>query len=151
MPSSRPTVPSPRSSPRSISSTTSFSAASFSSSTASRSNKRYLTAATFLYDQLAQQPRNAEGGYWHKQRYPNQMWLDGLYMAEPFRAEYASISHHPEEFADITHQFVLMEQHARDPKPACSITAGMHRSRSAGPTSKPATHPNSGRAAWAGT
>ena len=49
-------------------------------------NKRYLTAATFLRNQLAQQPRNAEGGYWHKQRYPNQMWLDGLYMAEPFRA-----------------------------------------------------------------
>ena len=78
--------------------------------------KRYLTAATFLWDQLAQQPRNAEGGYWHKQRYPNQMWLDGLYMAEPFRAEYAVLSHHPEEFADIAKQFVLMEQHARDPK-----------------------------------
>jgi unsaturated rhamnogalacturonyl hydrolase len=78
--------------------------------------KRYLTAATFLYDQLARQPRNAEGGYWHKQRYPNQMWLDGLYMAEPFRAEYAKLSHHPEEFADITKQFVLMEEHARDPK-----------------------------------
>jgi len=79
-------------------------------------DKRYLTAATFLYDQLAHQPRNASGGFWHKQRYPNQMWLDGLYMAEPFRAEYASISHHPEDFADITHQFVLMEQHARDPR-----------------------------------
>jgi unsaturated rhamnogalacturonyl hydrolase len=79
-------------------------------------DRRYLTAATFLYNQLAQQPRNAAGGFWHKQRYPNQMWLDGLYMAEPFRAEYASISHHPEDFNDITHQFVLMEQHARDPK-----------------------------------
>ena len=79
-------------------------------------NQRYLTAATYLYGQLAQQPRNKEGGYWHKQRYPNQMWLDGLYMAEPFRAEYASISHHPADFNDITHQFVLMEQHARDPK-----------------------------------
>ncbi len=79
-------------------------------------DRRYLTAATFLWNQLAAQPRNSEGGYWHKQRYPNQMWLDGLYMAEPFRAEYASISHHPEEFKDITRQFVLMEQHARDPK-----------------------------------
>jgi unsaturated rhamnogalacturonyl hydrolase len=79
-------------------------------------DKRYLAAAAYLHDQLAQQPRNAEGGYWHKQRYPNQMWLDGLYMAEPFRAEYAARSHHPEEFADITQQFVLMEQHARDPK-----------------------------------
>ena len=79
-------------------------------------DKRYLTAATFLYDQLAQQPRNADSGYWHKQRYPNQMWLDGLYMAEPFRAEYAFISHRPEDFKDITHQFVLMDEHARDPK-----------------------------------
>lgn len=79
-------------------------------------NKRYLTAATYLYNQLAQQPRNAEGGYWHKQRYPNQMWLDGLYMAEPFRAQYAVLSHHPEEFADITRQFELIEEHARDPK-----------------------------------
>jgi unsaturated rhamnogalacturonyl hydrolase len=79
-------------------------------------NPRYLTAATALYDQLQQQPRNAEGGFWHKQRYPNQMWLDGLYMAEPFYAEYSSISHHPKNFADITHQFELMEQHARDPK-----------------------------------
>jgi unsaturated rhamnogalacturonyl hydrolase len=79
-------------------------------------SQRYLIAAKFLSDQLAQQPREPSGGYWHKQRYPNQMWLDGLYMAEPFRAEYASISHRPEDFADITHQFVLMEQHSRDPK-----------------------------------
>jgi unsaturated rhamnogalacturonyl hydrolase len=79
-------------------------------------DKRYKTAATFLWNQVNAQPRNAEGGYWHKQRYPNQMWLDGLYMAEPFRAELASISHHPEEFDQITKQFVLIEQHARDPK-----------------------------------
>jgi len=79
-------------------------------------NKRYLTAATYLYDQLTQQPRNTDGGYWHKQRYPNQMWLDGLYMAEPFRAEYAVLSHHPENFKDITHQFVLMYDHAHDPR-----------------------------------
>jgi unsaturated rhamnogalacturonyl hydrolase len=79
-------------------------------------NKRYLTAATFLYEQLQQQPRNTDGGFWHKQRYPNQMWLDGLYMAEPFYAEYSKISHHEENFADITKQFVLMEQHARDAK-----------------------------------
>ncbi len=79
-------------------------------------NKRYLTAATTLYEQLQHQPRNASGGFWHKQRYPNQMWLDGLYMAEPFYAEYSVLSHHPENFKDITRQFVLMEQHARDPK-----------------------------------
>jgi unsaturated rhamnogalacturonyl hydrolase len=79
-------------------------------------DKRYLTAATLLYGQLQQQPRTPSGGFWHKQRYPNQMWLDGLYMAEPFYAEYASISHHPEKFADITHQFALVAEHMRDAK-----------------------------------
>src|ERR1700678_3042607 len=42
------------------------------------------------------------------------MWLDGLYMAEPFYAEYASTVHHPEAFNDITRQFALMDEHARD-------------------------------------
>ena len=79
-------------------------------------DKRYLTAATLLYDQLQKQPRTPSGGFWHKQRYPNQMWLDGLYMAEPFYAEYASISHQPEKFADVTHQFALVAEHMRDAK-----------------------------------
>jgi unsaturated rhamnogalacturonyl hydrolase len=79
-------------------------------------NKKYLTAATLLYDQLQKQPRTPSGGFWHKQRYPNQMWLDGLYMAEPFYARYASISHQPEKFADIAKQFSLVEEHMRDPK-----------------------------------
>jgi unsaturated rhamnogalacturonyl hydrolase len=79
-------------------------------------DKRYLTAAKLLDDQLAHQPRTASGGYWHKQRYPNQMWLDGLYMAEPFRAEFAKLAHRPEDFRDIAHQFALLEEHARDKK-----------------------------------
>ena len=79
-------------------------------------DERYFKAATLLYDQLQHQPRNASGGFWHKQRYPNQMWLDGLYMAEPFYAEYSVLTHNEKNFDDITHQFVLIEQHARDPK-----------------------------------
>ena len=77
---------------------------------------RYAKAATLLYQQLIHQPRNSGGGFWHKQKYPNQMWLDGLYMAEPFYAEYASTFHHPEAFNDITHQFVLIHEHVRDSK-----------------------------------
>jgi unsaturated rhamnogalacturonyl hydrolase len=77
---------------------------------------RYAKAATLLYQQLVHQPRTASGGFWHKQRYPNQMWLDGLYMAEPFYAEYAATFHHPEAFEDITRQFLLMDDHARDAK-----------------------------------
>jgi unsaturated rhamnogalacturonyl hydrolase len=78
--------------------------------------KKYYTAALLLRHQLATQPRNASGGFWHKQIYPNQMWLDGLYMAEPFYAEYASIFHEPTDFADITRQFTLIEQHTRSPR-----------------------------------
>lgn len=76
---------------------------------------RYAKAAALLYQQLMRQPRTRSGGFWHKQIYPDQMWLDGLYMAEPFYAEYASIFHHPEAFSDVTHQFVLIQQHAYDP------------------------------------
>jgi len=77
---------------------------------------RYYKAAVLLRSQLAEQPRNASGGFWHKKIYPNQMWLDGLYMAEPFYAEYASVFHEPQDFADITRQFTLLEAHASDPK-----------------------------------
>ncbi len=77
---------------------------------------RYYKAALLLRNQLAVQPRNASGGFWHKKIYPNQMWLDGLYMAEPFYAEYASVFQEPQDFSDITRQFTLIEAHARDPK-----------------------------------
>lgn len=79
-------------------------------------DKKYYRAAALLRRQLAEQPRNASGGFWHKKEYPNQMWLDGLYMAEPFYAEYASVFHEPQDFADITHQFALVDEHARDAK-----------------------------------
>ncbi|TWF39806.1 rhamnogalacturonyl hydrolase YesR [Chitinophaga polysaccharea] len=75
---------------------------------------KYKLAADQLRKQLAEQPRTKDGGFWHKQRYPWQMWLDGLYMGEPFYAEYASLAKDSAAFRDITRQFVLMEQHARD-------------------------------------
>jgi unsaturated rhamnogalacturonyl hydrolase len=77
---------------------------------------KYYKAATLLRQQLTSHPRTADGGFWHKQRYPQQMWLDGLYMAEPFYAQYAATFDEPQDFEDITKQFVLMEQHSRDPK-----------------------------------
>ncbi len=79
-------------------------------------NDRYYKAADLLRAQLASQPTNVAGGFWHKKIYPNQMWLDGLYMAEPFYAEYAAVFHQPQDFPVITRQFVLMEEHARDSK-----------------------------------
>jgi unsaturated rhamnogalacturonyl hydrolase len=78
--------------------------------------EKYAKAAKFLEDQLALQPRTASGGYWHKQIYPNQIWLDGAYMAEPFRAAYAQTFQQPQDFDDIARQLLLMFEHMRDPK-----------------------------------
>ena len=56
---------------------------------------RYEKVIHTLRDQLESQPRTADGGFWHKKRYPWQMWLDGLYMASPFLAQYAVTFHEP--------------------------------------------------------
>ncbi|SFC27869.1 unsaturated rhamnogalacturonyl hydrolase [Parapedobacter composti] len=77
---------------------------------------KYYKAAALLRDQLRTHPRTSEGGFWHKKIYPHQMWLDGLYMGQPFYAEYAKVFGEPEAFDDITNQFVLMERHSRDDK-----------------------------------
>ncbi|WP_374759646.1 glycoside hydrolase family 88 protein [Dyadobacter chenhuakuii] len=78
--------------------------------------EKYKKAADLLWKQLAEQPRTNEGGYWHKKRYPNQMWLDGLFMGEPFAAEYSLLFNHPEHFNDIANQFALIEKYAVDEK-----------------------------------
>lgn len=49
---------------------------------------RYMAAAGHLAAQLARHPRTQDGNYWHKARYPQQVWLDGLYMGLPFQIEY---------------------------------------------------------------
>jgi unsaturated rhamnogalacturonyl hydrolase len=76
--------------------------------------EKYKKAADLLRDQLKQHPRTSEGGFWHKNIYPSQMWLDGLYMGQPFYAEYAKVFHEDTAFNDIARQFILMERHARD-------------------------------------
>lgn len=78
--------------------------------------EKYWKAATTLREQLKGQPRTAEGGFWHKKIYPNQMWLDGLYMGEPFYAEHSMLAHDDTAFNDIAHQFMLIDKNARDPK-----------------------------------
>jgi unsaturated rhamnogalacturonyl hydrolase len=78
--------------------------------------EKYKKAADLLREQLRTQPRTHEGGFWHKKIYPYQMWLDGLYMGEPFYAEYAATFHEDAAFDDIARQFIWIEAHARDPK-----------------------------------
>jgi unsaturated rhamnogalacturonyl hydrolase len=78
--------------------------------------EKYRKAAANLREQLKTHPRTSEGGFWHKKIYPSQMWLDGLYMGEPFYAEYARTFGEAEAFDDIAKQFILMETHSRDEK-----------------------------------
>ncbi len=77
-------------------------------------DEKYKKAIFLLRKQLKEQPRNKEGGFWHKKIYENQMWLDGLYMAEPFYAKFAEEFNEPKDFDDIAHQFILMHNHALD-------------------------------------
>ena len=77
---------------------------------------KYYKAAATLREQLKSQPRTKEGGFWHKKIYPNQMWLDGLYMSEPFYAEWATTFTEAGSYDDIVNQFMWMERHARDVK-----------------------------------
>ena len=78
--------------------------------------EKYLKAVQTLRKQLQEQPRTKEGGFWHKKVYPSQMWLDGLYMAEPFYADYAKTFHEDTAFKDIARQFILMDKNAIDKK-----------------------------------
>ena len=50
---------------------------------------KYEKACRRLIEQIKGQPTTAEGGFWHKKLYPQQMWLDGIYMACPFLTEFA--------------------------------------------------------------
>lgn len=81
--------------------------------------EKYRHAMDSLFAQLREQPRTKEGGFWHKKIYPDQMWLDGLYMAQPFYAEYtaryAPDSLKQECFADIQKQFELSWAGCYDP------------------------------------
>jgi len=79
-------------------------------------DKRYQAAINQLFNQLKSQPRTSEGGFWHKQRYPDQMWLDGLYMGSPFLAQYAAKFNATKIFDDVVNQFIIIHKHTYNPK-----------------------------------
>ncbi len=78
------------------------------------SDIRYETALQTLREQLNNHPRTNAGGFWHKKRYPHQMWLDGLYMGSVFYARYGKQYDEPESVVDAADWIILMEEMARD-------------------------------------
>lgn len=79
-------------------------------------NEKYNDAIEQLRYHLKYQPRNHLGGFWHKHRYPWQMWLDGAYMGSPFYAEYSMRNDEYEYFDDVALQIKLMFEYMRDPE-----------------------------------
>lgn len=78
--------------------------------------EKYKIAAMAFEDHLLHQPKTNDGGYWHKQIYPYQMWLDGIYMGDVFATQYASVFQMPALFDESIHQIKLIAQHNTDPK-----------------------------------
>jgi rhamnogalacturonyl hydrolase YesR len=57
--------------------------------------KKYADAAHWLRARFDSFPRNSAGGFWHKKKYPDEVWLDGIYMAEPFLVRYGRLFGEP--------------------------------------------------------
>lgn len=78
--------------------------------------EKYRLAIENFYTQILEQPKTNSGGFWHKKIYPWQMWLDGIYMASPFIAQYAREFNKPELFDLVTQQIKLIYEKTQDPK-----------------------------------
>lgn len=79
-------------------------------------DERYKTALDTLLPLVLHFPRNPEGGFWHKERHVNEMWLDGLYMGGPIAAQYGAEFDKPEYFDTCIYQALMMERNTRDKK-----------------------------------
>ena len=75
---------------------------------------KYKIAMDHLWEQIQWQPRTKEGGFWHKYKYPYQMWLDGAYMLDVFYASYSK-AFNKDSFNDIANQLIWMNAHLKDP------------------------------------
>ena len=76
--------------------------------------EKYRRAIDTVYSQLAAQPRTSAGSFWHKKIYPNQVWLDGLYMAQPFYMQYEAAYNDGRGCGDSYQQFITVYERMRD-------------------------------------
>lgn len=77
--------------------------------------ERFKKAIDLMREQMRTHPRTSAGSFWHKKIYPHQVWLDGLYMAGPFLAEYAKTFNEPELFDDVVLQILDVHKYMYDP------------------------------------
>lgn len=77
-------------------------------------DEKYKKAIELLHQQIIRQPRTSDGVFWHKEIYPSQIWLDGLYMGAPYYAKYATFTNQPILFEDVMQQFDRSFEHLFD-------------------------------------
>ena len=79
-------------------------------------DERYFKALSTLVSLLRTWKRNSEGGFWHKTRHPNQMWLDSLFMGGPIAVQFGR-KFKDDFFCDVAvEQALLIERHTLDEK-----------------------------------
>lgn len=66
--------------------------------------EKYKKAIFLLESQLDEQPRTETGNFWHKMIYPNQIWLDGLYMGQVFSALFKKYFGN-KDYSDVINQY----------------------------------------------
>lgn len=76
--------------------------------------EKYRKAMDTIYSQLQKQPRTSTGNFWHKEIYPQQIWLDGLYMAQPFYMQYEAVYNGGKNCQDVYHQFLQVYKLMKD-------------------------------------
>jgi unsaturated rhamnogalacturonyl hydrolase len=77
--------------------------------------QKYRLALDRLRRQLSRQPRTSEGAYFHKKKYPGQLWADGVYMAMPFLAGYSTAFEGGKSYREVVGEFVVAKKRLRDP------------------------------------
>lgn len=79
-------------------------------------DKKYRVAAGAIRAQLKKHPRTSAGAFWHKKRYPGQLWLDGVYMGMPFLAHYSQESDDIDGVEDAVNEISITRRQLRDDK-----------------------------------
>ena len=114
-------------------------------------DSRYRAAADKLIGLFSTLNQTSEGGYWHKDKYPYQMWLDGLYMGGVFAMIYGSKYAEPQLLDMVLEQERLMNRYMKDERSGLLYHAWTKRGRCLGRIRIPAALLNFGDARLAGT
>lgn len=78
--------------------------------------EKYRKALDTIYSQLVNHPRISTGNFWHKDIYPDQVWLDGLYMGQPFYMQYELEYNNSQNCMDSYEQFINVYKLMREEK-----------------------------------